>query len=110
MTEVSCRVVPYYLRAEEEGLCSLDALTAGLPVSRAELLDPQNRVAWDVWAEMCDRFAAHVGSDQILADTGRLGFDPRIGDYSLGRSVAGPRRASSTGSRFVGRCPTCTAT
>lgn len=87
MTDVSCRAFSYFLVAERRGLLQIDALLADLPITRAELEDPRGRVAWDVWAEMCDRAAAQLGHDPerlaqsgtVVADTGSRGFAGYLG-------------------------------
>lgn len=53
----------------------MDALLADLPVSRAFLEDPVNRVGWDLWATLCDRFAEVVGTRHAVVNSGELALD-----------------------------------
>ena len=62
MSEVSCRVFAFYASAEAAGVCRVDGLLAGLPVTREQLERPGGRVAWDVWARITDRFAEACGT------------------------------------------------
>ncbi|MFZ5444481.1 MAG: ATP-binding protein [Myxococcota bacterium] len=68
MSDISCRAFSWFLAAEQRGLVSLDRVLAGLPVSRAELEQPSNRVPWDVWAQLCDRFVEELGSEERLTE------------------------------------------
>ncbi len=70
MSEVSCRAFSYFQSAERAGKISLDGLLRGLPVTRAQLENPSNRISWELWAELCDRFARHFQGDADLAATG----------------------------------------
>lgn len=70
MTEVSCRALPYFLAAERRGWVSVDELIDNLPITRAYLENGSNRVSWDLWATMCDRFAAKVGSREAVIESG----------------------------------------
>lgn len=70
VSDVSCRAFSYFQTAERLGVCDLNSLLEGYPHSRAYLEDPQHRVPWDDWAELCDRFAGVVHSDQALRDSG----------------------------------------
>jgi len=72
VSEVSCRAFAFFVAAERAGACRVDDLIAGLPVSRAQLEDPQGRVSWDVWARMTDRFGEICGSDEAIADSGKF--------------------------------------
>lgn len=82
MSEVSCRAFSYFLTAERHGLLDLDALLAGLPVERAYLSDPRNRVSWELWARLCDRTVEQMGHDpqlirrasELVTETGSQGF------------------------------------
>jgi CheY-like chemotaxis protein len=80
-TEVSCRMFSFFVAAEKAGLCRVDDLLRGLPVDRAHLEDATNRVAWDLWAELCDRFALAVGSEEELKKTGHLTVNPIVAGF-----------------------------
>ena len=83
MSEVSCRAFSFFVAAEKAGLCNVDDLIAGLPLSRAILEDPNERVPWDPWSVLCDRFGDRFSSDDDLLATGRFalteGFAGQLG-------------------------------
>ncbi len=56
MTEISCRTYSFFVEAEKAGLCNIDELLDGLPLTRDFLETPSNRMSWDVWSIVCDRF------------------------------------------------------
>jgi len=88
VTEVSCRAFSYFADAERAGLCDTSALLAGLPVTLAEISDPSQRVSWEVWTIICDRFADAVGgNDDAVMETARFAISEGFSSY-LGR-VAG---------------------
>jgi hypothetical protein len=71
VSEVSCRAFSFFVAAEARGLVSLDVLLEGFPFSKAHLSNGTNRVPWDTWAELCDRYGGLVGEASLL-DTGDL--------------------------------------
>ncbi len=72
MSEVSCRAYSWFVAAEQAGVLRIDDLLEGLPLSRAFLEDENHRVPWDLWATMCERAAAAMGSEQAVLDSGRF--------------------------------------
>ncbi len=56
MTEISCRAYSFFAAAEQAGLCNIDELIEGLPLTREFIETPSNRAPWDAWAVLCDRF------------------------------------------------------
>jgi len=83
MSEVSCRAFSFFAAAEKAGVCKIDDLIAGLPVSRATLEDPNQRVPWDTWSVICDRFGELFPDDEALLATGHFalteGFAGQLG-------------------------------
>jgi len=72
MSEVSCRAFTFFAAAHRAGLVDMDQLLEGCPIPRAELEQPSTRVSWDEWTVLCDRFAALVGSEEALVNTGEF--------------------------------------
>lgn len=106
MSEVSCRAWSFFRDAAAGGLIDLRELLEGSALRREVLEDPRQRVPWDDWALLNDRFAVLIGSYQALLDCGRvaiqsddfLGFTKRAAAlftkpsdvYRLGASWLGP--------------------
>ncbi len=77
MSDVSCRVFPFFEVAAEQARFPIEELTAGLPISLDELRDPSRHCSWEVWAELCDRLEARVDRATFLelgANMQRLPF------------------------------------
>ena len=77
MNEVSCRVFSFFQAAEEAGWISLDELLVGSRLPLARLADPAQRVDWEDWILICERFADLVGSHR-LRESGRFAMQPRF--------------------------------
>jgi PAS domain S-box-containing protein len=91
MTEVSCRAFSFFAAGERSGLFDLGRVLEGLPVKRAELEDPTNRVAWNVWAQITERAASQLGNDRRrLHESGRLVLETGENGYAgyLGTAAA----------------------
>ncbi|MDP1822673.1 MAG: ATP-binding protein [Archangium sp.] len=86
MSEVSCRAFSFFTAAHKAGLISLDELLAGQPLSREVLEDAGNRVPWDQWVTLCDRFAAMLPSEDALCETGSFVLSEGFSGY-LGKVV-----------------------
>ena len=69
--EVSTRLFGFFEEASRRGLVDLEELTAGLPVSLAQLRSRNRTVSWDVWAEINERFARGRTPEQVM-EAGRL--------------------------------------
>ncbi len=63
MNEVSCRAFSFFRALEGRGLVDVRALLAGLSVDAATLDEPDRRMPWDVWVELCDRLARTLDAD-----------------------------------------------
>ncbi|HEX2679208.1 MAG TPA: PAS domain-containing protein, partial [Polyangiales bacterium] len=63
MREVSCRAFERLESAARVHGLSLDELVAGLPVTLAELRNPDEWMDWDVHAELCARFERATGPE-----------------------------------------------
>jgi signal transduction histidine kinase len=87
MSEVSCRAFTFFLNAERAGVCRVEDLIEGLPLTRSQLERTGDHVPWDAWARLTDRFGEVCGSEQALIDTCRFAMDDRFAG-SLSR-VAG---------------------
>ncbi|MDP3506222.1 MAG: ATP-binding protein [Myxococcales bacterium] len=81
MSEVSCRAYSWFVAAEQAGVLRIDELLEGLPLSRAFLEDESNRVPWELWATMCDRAAAAMGSEKAVLESGRFIFTEGISSF-----------------------------
>lgn|GEM_PF-1623424 len=103
MSEVSCRSFSYFTAAEQRGWISVDALVDGLPVTRAFLEDKSNRVSWELWAKLCDRFGEMLGSPQAVINSGELVRDEGFRGYiaRLTTLFTGPRDLYALGMRFA---------
>jgi PAS domain S-box-containing protein len=85
MNEVSCRAFSYFQEAERVGWVRLDDLLDGLRSPRSHFEDPRNRVDWDEWARLCDRYADLVGEERLRASAGfarSKGFSGEVGRIS----------------------------
>jgi CheY-like chemotaxis protein/PAS domain-containing protein len=104
--EVSCRAWAFFRAAAREGAVSLDALLEGIPVPREVLEDVWERVDWDVWAALCDRYAALVGgADETLFEHGARFIQAEGLAGALGHVVGAlsdPIRVYTVGMRWVG--------
>lgn len=63
------------MQAEQQGLVDITKLLDGTTLSRSTLEDDRQRVRWDDWAELSDRFASNVTREQLIA-SGRLALTP----------------------------------
>lgn len=81
MSEVSCRAMSFFEEAEKAGVCSIDALIKGLPVSRAFLAEASNRVSWDVWAEMSNRFGDLFQTDEDIINSADFAINSTYSGY-----------------------------
>ncbi|MBM4362796.1 MAG: hypothetical protein FJ104_08955, partial [Deltaproteobacteria bacterium] len=71
MREVSTRAFASFTEPLRELGRTEAELIAGTRLSLAVVRDPTERVDWEDWAKLCDRFAAWVGSDAELERWGR---------------------------------------
>lgn len=78
MSEVSCRAFTFFLNAERAGVCRVEELIAGLPVTRAQLERTGDHVPWDIWAQLTDRFGEACGSEAALITSCRFAMDERF--------------------------------
>ncbi len=79
MSEVSCRVYNFLIRAEKEGVLSVERCLHGLPITREFLENPNNRMSWDMWLSISERMKEQLGSRQAVIDAGRFSVHE---DYS----------------------------
>ena len=89
--------------ARESGLTPEDLLS-GLPFSRAQLDEPGKRVRWNDFAELLDRIAAGLGTNERIEEHGRL-VGVRIAPWAfakLVRHVASPALVIRIALQFVG--------
>ena len=92
MSDVSCRAFAYFEACAREVLVDLDVLLDGVPLERDVLSDPRQRVPWDHWALLCDRFGELVGLPGLKQSAEAM-FEPGyIGSYTaIGRILVRPR-------------------
>ncbi|MBL0170949.1 MAG: PAS domain S-box protein [Gemmatimonadaceae bacterium] len=81
MSDVSCRVFTYFHAAEKAGWIDIDTLLDGFPLSRAYLENPSNRVAWNLWRQLCERSARQLGSTERIRDSGGFAVNPTIAGF-----------------------------
>ncbi len=81
MTEISCRTYSFFVAAEEAGLCNIDELLDGLPLTRDFLETPSNRMSWDVWAIVCDRFSELFETQEEVFATGKFAVNDSYSGY-----------------------------
>jgi PAS domain S-box-containing protein len=89
--------------ARDFGLTPQDLLS-GLPFSRAQLDEPAKRVRWNDFAELLDRIAAGLGTNDRIEEHGRL-VGVRIAPWAfakLVRHVASPALVIRVALQFVG--------
>ncbi|MBL8918436.1 MAG: response regulator [Myxococcaceae bacterium] len=104
MSEVSCRAFSFFTEAEKRGLVVIDELLQNQRLTRPELEDPTNRVRWDDWAELCDRFAAKLGSDDAVVQSGEFALAEGFlgGLLKVVGLVSDPRQLYELGGRWTG--------
>jgi PAS domain S-box-containing protein len=78
MHEVSSRVWSFFEEATRELGLDPKALLANTRLTLAELRNPKNRVDWDDWAAVCDRFEELAGGTEAMATLGRRTVDSRV--------------------------------
>ena len=61
MSEISCRVFEFFERHAETYGYSLEELVDGSGATLEVLQDPAQRVPWEAWAAICERFEQLVG-------------------------------------------------
>lgn len=81
MTEISCRTYSFYVEAEKAGLCNIDELLDGLPLTRDFLETPSNRMSWDVWSIVCDRFNDLFETQEEVLATAKFSVNDSYSGY-----------------------------
>ena len=102
--ELPARFVRDCLDAARECGLTPEDLLAGHPFSRAQLDEPGKRVRWDDFAELIDRIAAGLGTNDRIEEHGRL-VGMRIAPWAfakLVRHVASPALVIRIALQFVG--------
>ena len=87
MSEVSCRVYNFLIRAEKEGVVDIESCLHGLPVTQAFMANPSNRISWDLWLSITERINAQLGSRQALIDAGRFSVHENYGGQRFTQSI-----------------------
>jgi PAS domain S-box-containing protein len=103
MTDVSCRAFSWFVTAERKGWIRLPDLLEGCPVPEDVLRDPAQRVPWDEWARLSDRFANLVGWDRV-EETGSISLESDIVTklVHVASIFTEPRDLLDRGVRWVG--------
>ncbi len=83
MSDVSCRAFSYFQQAAARGLIDLDELMEGSALSHEVLARPTQRVPWDDWAVLCDRYVDLVGRETA---------ESSAADLLVESDLAGPLR------------------
>ncbi len=104
MSEISCRVFEFFeLHAETYGY-SLPELTEGLDAGLETLQDPSERVSWEVWAEICERFEQLVGGPDETVRAGEqiieMGFSAPV--RTIGGALLSPDLVYDAVVRWLG--------
>jgi signal transduction histidine kinase len=81
MTEISCRTYSFFVEAEAAGLCNIDDLLEGLPLTRDFLETPSNRMPWNVWAIVCDRFNDLFETQEEVLETAKFAINDSYSGY-----------------------------
>ncbi len=103
MSEISCRMFALFEAAERGGGPKIDALIAGLPVTRSLLENPRERVSWELFSQVTERFAEGMTPEEV-ENSGALVIDSRyLGPMlELVGLVADPRELYRVGARWFG--------
>lgn len=79
MSDVSCRAFGFYIECGRRGLIDLDELLEGSSYSRDHLYNSWNRVHWDYWASLCERFSELVGHDHgVLEESATWSYETAL--------------------------------
>ena len=101
--EVAARFARDAVDAAEEAGVPAAGLLAGLPFTRAELANVGARIRWDDLAELCDRMAAALGTNERLEEHGRRTVR-RVSTWTIVRIVphlVGPTVLLRIGMQFA---------
>lgn len=79
MSDVSCRAFGFYVECARRGLIDLDELLEGSTFSREYLSNSWNRVPWDYWVTLCERFSELVDHDHgVLEESATWSYETAL--------------------------------
>ncbi len=62
--DVVCRAFGYFETCEARGIVEMDPILDELGIERRQLDVSTNRISWDAWAAICNRFTEAVGEEE----------------------------------------------
>jgi signal transduction histidine kinase len=104
MSDVSCRAFSYFQQAAARGQIDLDAVMEGSALSREVLARPTQRVPWDDWAALCDRYVELVGRETAESSAADLLMESDLGGplRGLAAALTSPTSLYHLAARVVG--------
>jgi len=100
---VTCKVTRIFEWFARELDIRLEDVTVELPISTAKLRDPSERMDWDVFAALMERFGERFGAERAEELGERVVFEEELSEplKRFGRAVASPERIYMVATSFL---------